>query len=552
MISTREKLGDNRFKSTRDYLLSNFIKEWNSYVYTGKPITKNMLIKYNEFASSKDIFLIRNLNKKEMHTIENYSVLANNIGVNSLFSKTGKAGFYSVLENWRKLIAKLSFFSYEDSPFVYFTNWKVKSSIISQKGSTSQWTLYEKITNVLSDKERIYIIRKFNLVSKKNYHNFDVRKIKYNVDDVSKVLEAKLHQKLITNDFTKHIRKTAKARAEKLIDGTVSSALFLNEKFKIVTVELDSVLREAFQKIQSIYDISDNEFRTLINKIIIQNAKILDTPNGVDILDADKIREFYPIADPDVTIKLHKTHFPRVWFEICEDSYQIALSKYLIQDFKIRKRLNLTETSIQPMYIGQGTHLNIISGHPDIITIGKHNFVHEVIQVKQIAITRPGDPIDLFRDLTKTFGYIDKLGVSRGINIFFVRSTDVESLDGSHLAKGKNLIIVGRWIKDTSRKTRRLGQVVEAIREVAIGNRSSDVSNQQLTKKVLPNLTKVKEKLHARLNFKNGISMETHPLINEDLLQIISSIADSTEIVTKYYKMITFLLGNYCFTVNEE
>ncbi|MHA1945374.1 MAG: hypothetical protein ACW97W_04640 [Candidatus Hodarchaeales archaeon] len=539
-------------KSTKNHLLNDFIKEWNSLVNKGQPITKCMLIKYNQFASNKDVFLIREKIAKDMHTIKDYSVLANNIGVNLLFSNTGKAGFYSVVKNWKKLISKLSFFNYEDSSFVYFTSWEVKSSIISQKGSTSQWSLYENITKILSDKERMEIIRKFNLVSKRNYHNFDVRILKYSVNDVSKVLEAKLHQKLITNDFTKHIRKTAKAKAEKLIDGTVTSALFLNEKFKIVTIELDSVLREAFQIIQSINTISDNKFRTLLNKKIIQNAKDLNTPNDIDILDADKIREFYPIANPDVKIKLHRTDFPRVWFETCEDSYQIALSKYLIQDSRIRKRLHLTETAIQPMYIGQGTRLNIISGHPDIITIDKNNFVHEVIQVKQIAITKPGDPIDLFRDLTKTFGFSDKLSVSRGMNVFFVRSTDVESLDGSHLAKGKNLIIMGHWKKGTSRETRRLCQVVEAVREIAKGNRSSDVSNQQLTNKVLPNLIKVKEMLHDRIHFKDNISMETLPSIDDDLLQIISSIADSTESVTDYYKMIIFLLGNYCSTVNLE
>ncbi len=185
------------------------------------------------------------------------------------------------------------------------------------------------------------------------------------------------------------------------MDGSVTSALFLNESFKIVQTNLNEVLSLIYRKVKKLKEISDNELRSLINKELVINAKELKT-NINDIIIADEVRTRFSIADPKIKIKIHRTNMQRVWYETCDDSYLIAISKYIFQDDNLRKALNLHQHKVKSLYIGQGTRTDIVSGNPDIITIDSKKKVIDVVQVKQIAITKPGDPVDLFRDLTKT------------------------------------------------------------------------------------------------------------------------------------------------------
>ncbi len=121
---------------------------------------------------------------------------------------------------------------------------------------------------------------------------------------------------------------------------------------------------------------------------------------------------------------------------------------------------------------------------------------------------------------------------------------DVKSLKGSEISEGHNLIVVGKWNKKIKTELLRFGQIVEAVREIAKSNITSDVSNQQLKNMVGLNVSKVKTLLHDRWEFLNRIKMENQPILDEEIIHTIASIADSTSVVTEYYKKTIYLLGS--------
>ncbi|MFX1513243.1 MAG: hypothetical protein ACFFCQ_11710, partial [Promethearchaeota archaeon] len=368
---------------------------------------------------------------------------------------------------------------------------------------------------------------------------------RYPIEDILRVFEARLHEKLITNDFTKNIRTESKNNAWKLIDGSVTSALFLNEQFKVVHIGLERVIVDLYQKARIQKNLSDNELRSYINQALVGNSNELENLK-VNFIDADDVRPYFPIANPQKIINLHRTSFPHVWYETCDDSYLIALSKFIFQDESYRRALHLSSAQVSSYYIGQGTRIGTVSGNPDLITVDDQKKVHEVIQVKQIAITKPHDPVDLFRDITKTAGYVDHQGINRGLNVFFVKNTDLKQLGGSELSEGNNLIIVGTWDRETPANLIRFGQVVEAVREVAKERPyESDVSNQRLSKEVLAEIGKIMVLLPSQWKFLTGVWMKDLPTVDPKIVKQVSELADSTVPVADYYRKCLLLLASY-------
>ncbi len=134
--------------------LTAFIEDWNKLIDNNQPIPEHFRQQYNKHASNKDIFLVRIKYKDKGYKIQDYSEIAKDINLEELFINTGKAGFYSAVKNWKKLLKKIRCIKWKNENYTYFRNWRIKGSIISRKGPTAQWTIFEKVTEKVESKER--------------------------------------------------------------------------------------------------------------------------------------------------------------------------------------------------------------------------------------------------------------------------------------------------------------------------------------------------------------------------------------------------------------
>lgn len=460
--------------------LETFIEKWNYLIENGQPITDDMRNKFNKFASNKGIFLIRYKVGDGNFKIHDYSDLAKEINLDGFFNNTGRAGFYSVVKNWNKLLKKLTFIEEGNVIYVFFKHWRTKGSVIVQKGPTSQWTLYETVTEKISNNDRISLLKKHNLTAPNSIPNFDLRKLKFSIKAISKVLEANLHKILSSNDLSKHVRKHAKQRASHFIDSSITAALFSSKKFKLRVVDLEKVLSSVYDSIGSLDRISDNELRTIINQKIIKKSISIQSvyETNSDIINIDDLRllnPLIPVTGENTFINVRGKQISRAWYEVCEDSYLIAITKFIVQDKNIRRALNFNGTKVVSIYCGQGLTTPIVSCKPDIITVSDDGFITDLIQVKQISFTKPRDPIHLFRDIIKTAGFVNNQAEAIGRNVFFIKNSDLSSLEDSIQTNGNNLVVIGYW---TSIKSiQRFGEVAEALREIAKGKSKKIVAN---------------------------------------------------------------------------